>query len=88
MRIMPVARWRSPRTGATYPMGWRVAVPTLKIELTIKPLLEAQELVTSKSTQVTYWEGAVDAEGSFGDISVRGSGYVEMTGYDRPFRQP
>ena len=88
MRITPVARWRSPRSGATYPMGWRLVVPSLRVELTVSPLLEEQELITARSTQVTYWEGAVDVQGSFGDISVRGSGYVEMTGYDRPFRQP
>jgi predicted secreted hydrolase len=88
MRIVPVSQWRSPKSGATYPMGWRLTVPSLRIELTVRPVLEAQELITARSTQVTYWEGAVDVQGSFGDISVRGSGYVEMTGYDRPFRQP
>ena len=88
MKIEPLSRWRSPRSGATYPMGWTIRVPSLKIALTVKPLLENQELVTKASTQVTYWEGAVDVTGSSGNISVRGSGYVEMTGYDRAFRQP
>ncbi|HUP49825.1 MAG TPA: carotenoid 1,2-hydratase, partial [Thermoanaerobaculia bacterium] len=88
MRIRPLSRWRSPRSGATYPMSWTVAVPSLRISLTVRPLLEDQELVTSGSTQVTYWEGAVDVTGSSGNIAVRGAGYVEMTGYDRAFRQP
>ena len=43
--------------------------------------LADQELVTRKSTRVTYWEGLVDATGTFGETGVRGRGYVEMTGY-------
>ncbi|MGZ8867937.1 MAG: lipocalin-like domain-containing protein [Thermoanaerobaculia bacterium] len=88
IRIVAESTWRSPRSGATYPMGWTIGVPSLKIRLRLTPVLEDQELVTKASTQVTYWEGAVDVSGSLGNISVRGTGYVEMTGYDRPFRQP
>ena len=88
MQIAPRSTWRSPRSGATYPMGWTILIPSLRIALTVKPLLEDQELVTKASTQVTYWEGAVDVSGSSGNIAVRGRGYVEMTGYDRAFKQP
>lgn len=88
MSIRPAGRWRSPRTGALYPMGWDVQVPSLRISLKLTPLLQNQELVTSGSTQVTYWEGAVDATGSFGNVSISGQGYVEMTGYHQAFRQP
>jgi predicted secreted hydrolase len=88
IRVSTESTWRSPRSGATYPMGWTIEVPSLKIRLRLTSLLEDQELVTKASTQVTYWEGAVDVSGSLGNISVRGAGYVEMTGYDRPFRQP
>ncbi|HET7705736.1 MAG TPA: lipocalin-like domain-containing protein [Thermoanaerobaculia bacterium] len=87
IRVTPESTWRSPRSGANYPMGWTLEVPSLKIRLRLVPVLEDQELVTRASTQVTYWEGAVDVSGSLGNISVRGAGYVEMTGYDRPFRQ-
>jgi predicted secreted hydrolase len=85
MRVEPLAKWRSPVSGATYPMRWRVSVPALKISLNVDPLMEAQELVTKRSTQVTYWEGAVKVTGSFGNVGVSGAGYVEMTGYDRRF---
>jgi predicted secreted hydrolase len=30
---------------------------------------------------VTYWEGAVRFEGTCNDLSARGNGYVELTGY-------
>jgi predicted secreted hydrolase len=87
LRVEPMARWRSPKSGATYPMGWRIAVPQFRIALTLTPRMQDQELVTRQSTQVTYWEGAVSASGSFANVAVSGEGYVEMTGYDRAFRQ-
>jgi predicted secreted hydrolase len=88
VRIAPIGTWRSPHTRARYPMGWRVTVPKFGIALVLQPLLRDQELVTKGSTRVTYWEGAVDVSGSAGNVSARGSGYVEMTGYDRAFRAP
>ncbi|MFL6244560.1 MAG: lipocalin-like domain-containing protein [Thermoanaerobaculia bacterium] len=86
MRITPQSRWKSKKSGATYPMGWRVELPRFGVTLTLQPLLREQELMTAGSTHVTYWEGAVDVTGSFGGNAVRGEGYVEMTGYDKAFR--
>ena len=88
MRITVTGRWKSSKSRATYPMGWRVDVPSFNVALVLTPLLRDQELVTRGSTQVTYWEGAVGVSGSFGGVGVRGDGYVEMTGYDRAFRAP
>jgi predicted secreted hydrolase len=88
MRITPLARWKSKKSGATYPMGWRVELPSFGVSLTLQPLLREQELVTQGSTGITYWEGAVDVSGSFSGVAVRGDGYVEMTGYDRAFQAP
>jgi predicted secreted hydrolase len=69
-------RWTSPDSGATYPAGWQITVPTADLELTIEPLLSAAELDTGRSTGTVYWEGPVAASGS-----TTGSGYVELTGY-------
>jgi predicted secreted hydrolase len=88
LRVQPLGRWTSPKSGATYPMGWTVAVPSLQISVTLQPLLKQQELDTRASTRVTYWEGAVSVSGSFDNVAVTGQGYVEMTGYARPFRAP
>ena len=88
MRIQSTDRWRSPRSGAVYPMGWRISVPAFGISVELNPSLRNQELITRGSTNVTYWEGAVDVTGSFGNVAVSGVGYVEMTGYDRAFRAP
>ena len=73
--------WRSPKSGATYPAGWRIRIPSRKIDLSITPRLADQELVTSRSTRVTYWEGACAVSGSAGGRPVTGTSYVELTGY-------
>ena len=88
MRIESIDRWHSSRSGATYPMGWRISVPTFGIRVELQPVMRNQELITRSSTNVTYWEGAVDVTGSFGNNVVSGVGYVELTGYDRAFRAP
>ena len=40
------------------------------------PVLDDQELSASQPAPVVYWEGLVKVEGS-----LRGRGYLEMTGY-------
>ena len=47
----------------------------------MSPLLPDQELVTPASTGVTYWEGAVEGNGTSEDRKVTCLGYVELTGY-------
>jgi predicted secreted hydrolase len=79
--IQVLERWKSPGSGANYPMRWKVSIPSEQIELEINPTFPAQELITSRSTRVTYWEGAVGITGTFRGAPVRGNGYVEMTGY-------
>ena len=88
MRITPLAWWKSPKTGATYPVRWRVEVPAFNVALDVRSLMNAQELLTRGSTRINYWEGACDVTGTFGGVGVRGEAYVEMTGYDKAFRAP
>jgi predicted secreted hydrolase len=80
-QITVLERWNSPKSSATYPMKWKVAIPTEELELNILPHFPNQELITNRSTRVTYWEGAVRIDGSMRNKPVGGSGYVEMTGY-------
>jgi predicted secreted hydrolase len=88
MRVEALDRWRSPHSGAVYPMGWRISVPAFRIVVLIKPEMRDQELVTRGSTNVTYWEGSVTISGTLDNVAVSGAGYVEMTGYERKFRAP
>lgn len=82
--VTPTGTWTSPHTGATYPSGWVIALPALGVRLTVTPLLLDQELQTLQSTGVVYWEGAVDWHGTIDGRSLKGVGYVELTGYARP----
>lgn len=79
--------WVSQISGARYPRQWHLRVPSLGLSLDIAPRMPDQELVTRQSTQVTYWEGAVDATGTFNGSPVTGRGYVELTGYAEKFHQ-
>jgi predicted secreted hydrolase len=80
-RIEVLQRWKSPTSGATYPMKWKVTIPSEATELEITPAFPEQELITNRSTRVTYWEGAVQIRGTARGKPVSGNGYVEMTGY-------
>ena len=80
-RIEVLARWTSPTSRSSYPMKWKVTIPADSIELEILPAFPEQELITNRSTRVTYWEGAVGIRGSMRGLAVGGNGYVEMTGY-------
>lgn len=80
-RVTALGRWRSSRSGATYPAGWRLEIPARDADLTIHPTLPDQELITARSTQVTYWEGSVTVTGQVAGQPVTGRGYVELTGY-------
>lgn len=72
--LTPVGnRWSSPDSGATYPLRWRIVVPSLGIDLTTTPRLAAQEMLLPP---LTYWEGSIAVAGSHS-----GQGYMELTGY-------
>lgn len=73
--------WKSPKTGAVYPSGWKLTINTSTgpIHLEGTPLMVDQELNTSTA----YWEGATRFVGTDNGIPVSGYGYVELTGYNR-----
>jgi predicted secreted hydrolase len=85
--LTPLNTWTSPTSKATYPSQWRVTIPSLNLSLQLTPLLADQELRTSRSTLITYWEGAVDVTGTERNQPVRGQGYIELTGYAERFKQ-
>jgi predicted secreted hydrolase len=78
--------WTSPATNARYPIAWKIQVPTLGIVLDASTPVPAQELVSGSKLVPSYWEGALFLQGSKTGASLRGAGYLEMTGYDRPVR--
>jgi predicted secreted hydrolase len=77
-------KWKSPHSDAEYPSKWRIEIPSLEIDVQVVPNIKDQELHTPGSTRITYWEGSVSAEGVVGGDPVRGTGYMELTGYAQP----
>jgi predicted secreted hydrolase len=75
------ATWTSPRTGAVYPAGWRITVPSHRADLAVSPAMADQELRLTKMGALDYWEGACTVEGSVAGAPVMGNGYTELTGY-------
>ncbi|MEX2260776.1 MAG: lipocalin-like domain-containing protein [Bryobacteraceae bacterium] len=77
-RLHPVSFWKSSKTGARYPVRWRISAPALGIELEATAALDHQELAHGDTN---YWEGSVIYNGT-----RKGAGYMEMTGYDKALR--
>ncbi len=87
VRIETLESWTSRLSGARYPARWKIAIPSADLSLEVTPEIADQELLTTRSTQVTYWEGAARIAGTQRGIPLTGAGYVELTGYAERFRQ-
>jgi predicted secreted hydrolase len=73
----PRRTWRSPRTGADYPVAWRVRVGDREFD--VEPLMDDAELDSRSSTGTIYWEGPIRLRAPGG--AELGRGYLELTGY-------
>jgi predicted secreted hydrolase len=91
VRFTPVRRWRSPRSGVSYPVAELVRAGQQRFLLA--PLMDDQEFDARASSGAFYWEGAVTARAAAQDGAAAasaasavpaGRGYLELTGYDRP----
>jgi predicted secreted hydrolase len=78
--LVPGDIWRSPKSGAAYPVAWRIDLFGYGLRLNVAAALADQELRDNESTSITYWEGSITAE-DINDRKIRGRGYLEMTGY-------
>ena len=83
--LEPTSHWTSPASKAHYPQRWRLTIPSQQLSLELAPLMAEQELSTTRSTQVTYWEGAIEARGTTQGRPIQGKGYMELTGYAERF---
>jgi len=85
--LIPLGKtWKSPATGAVYPIEWKLAIPRLGLELEVKTPLESQELTGKTKLTPNYWEGSILLTGKRNGQAAGGVGYLEMTGYDYAVR--
>lgn len=77
VNVTPLEFWTSDFSKGKYPSKWKVQSDLGNFDLTLTPLIADQEMHVS----FTYWEGAVNVQGTSNGKIVLGQGYVEMTGY-------
>ena len=73
-------KWKSKRTGSTYPLSWEIKIPSEKIKLEVQPLMKkrGQEIIFGT---INYWEGPIKVEGEINNKRVGGEGFMELLGY-------
>ncbi|MCO4762424.1 MAG: polyprenyl synthetase family protein, partial [Myxococcales bacterium] len=76
----PSGEWRSTRTFNEYPNHWRVELPSEGLQLEAAVAFEDQEFITLIS-KPAFWEGRVHVTGTRHGKPVKGTGYIERSGY-------
>ena len=79
--LEPTETWTSPDTGGEYPIGWRLRVDSLNLDLTLTPVIRDAEYSESLFIPVIYWEGAIAANGARNGNPITGRGFAELVGY-------
>ncbi|MEI6032834.1 MAG: polyprenyl synthetase family protein [Verrucomicrobiae bacterium] len=79
-RLVPLAWWTSFRTGARYPVRWRMQLPDAGIDLVFEPFAEDQEIPVLPPIRAV-WEGAGRVSGTCSGKSVSGWARLELHGY-------
>jgi predicted secreted hydrolase len=74
--------WRSPRTQISYPVEWQVH--TLAGPLSVRAVIDDQELDGPTTGGAIYWEGLCHVHNAAGQWI--GRGYLEMTGHGAALR--
>ncbi len=77
----PLTFWKSTTTFLSYPVSWRLEVPSKQIDLLIEAVFPEQEFITLLS-EPAFWEGSIRARGTYGDEEVEGQGYIEVRSYE------
>lgn len=75
--LTPRRYWTDPASGTRYPVAWRVRIPSHGIDARVEARVDDQLM----DVGFRYWEGSVRVVAGTQGGSVRGVGYLEMTGY-------
>ncbi|MBU0536277.1 MAG: hypothetical protein KKE20_04890 [Nanoarchaeota archaeon] len=79
VKLIPDKRnWKSPVTGAVYPLDWKIIIPEFDVDIRISSPLKEQEVLFST---INYWEGPISAAGKVFGKSAKGKGFMELASY-------
>ena len=84
--VRALDEWKT-SDGPVYPSGWKISVPSLRLEGEVQPLHLNQELRLKRTGKIRYWEGACRFVGTRNGKPLSGRGYTELTGYASPIGQ-
>jgi len=73
--------WISVRTAASYPTTWVLRSQKADMELHLKAVFPAQEIMTLLA-KPGFWEGRLTVEGRLRGRSVKGVGFLERHGFE------
>lgn len=77
--LEPIRFWESPRTLISYPVEWRMRIPSLGVDLRFEPLADDQEVPVFGMARA-IWEGAGRVSGTVGERPAAGSARGEVYG--------
>lgn len=72
--------WISQNSGASYPMTYKIQCKELEMDLTVRTVVNDQELYFSEIALFNHYEGASTVEGIYQGQPMKGYCYVEMIG--------
>jgi len=78
--LRPTKTWRSTRSFVEYPIAWELEVSRANLSVTIEAAFPDQEVLTIISDP-GFWEGRVNARGTFRGQPVTARGWVECKGF-------
>ena len=70
--------WKSPQSGAEYPMTYRIQIPELEADLTVKTAVDNQELYFPENPLYNHYEGASAVSGTYQGRNVKGYCYTDL----------
>ena len=77
---IPRTQWKSPLTGAHYPIAWTFASEKVELELAVQAHLPDQEIRGAGPLALRVWFGAGLVQGKHRDDSITGEAYLCLIG--------
>jgi len=78
VKLTPLKIWKSKKTGAIYPVSWRIKSPSENMDLVADSLIKNQEVLFGS---INYLENPISVKGMIGEQKVKGVGFMELVGY-------